>query len=125
MRTPRLWAKAKGINNSAVLTTDFLIGLAIRYGVDVIVFEYLDPKGKKRGSMKQRLHLWRLRYVQSMVADKMHSLDVRISRVNAWGTSRLAFNGSGQASRGRESQKTRGSWSVCEFLNGKVAEFIP
>ena len=45
---------------------------------------------------------------------------MRISRVNAWNTSRLAFDGSGHVVRGKESEKAGGSYSVCEFQNGKV-----
>ena len=45
---------------------------------------------------------------------------MRISRICAWGTSRLAFDGSGRVLRGRDSAKTNGSYSVCEFSTGKV-----
>ncbi|MBP0970042.1 MAG: transposase, partial [Oscillospiraceae bacterium] len=32
----------------------------------------------------------------------------------------LAFDGSGRVRRGRESEKTGGSYSMCEFATGKV-----
>lgn len=81
----------------------------------------LQPeKGRKRGSKKQRLHLWKARRVQSIVTDQAHRLGMCVSHVNAWNTSRLAFDGSGRVLRGRQSEKTGGSYSVCEFQNGKV-----
>ena len=118
-KTPRLWDRPKGINDRiAVLTANFIVDYAQSYNADVIVFEHLDLDGKKRGSKKQRLHLWLARYVQAMVADKAHRLGMRISHVCAWGTSRLAFDGSGVVLRGREAELK--SYSMCRFQNGKV-----
>ena len=116
---PRLWAAAKGINNHiAVETAQFIVSCAQLYDADVIVFEHLDTRGKKHGSKKQKLQLWRSQYVQKIVANKAHRLGIRISHVNAWGTSRLAFDGSGRVLRGKEADL--GSYSVCKFTNGKV-----
>lgn len=120
-KTPRLWAAAKGINDDiAVKTAHFIIDTAVLYSADVIVFEHLDVGRKKKGGKKQKLHLWKCRYVQSMVEDKAHRIGLRISHINAWNTSRLAYDGSGRVLRGRDSTKTNGSYSVCEFPNGKV-----
>ena len=117
----RLWSLAKGAaDDIAVKTASFIMDTAVLYNADVIVFEHLDFGGKKRGSRKMRLHLWKARYVQSMVTDKAHRLGMRVSRVNAWNTSRLAFDGSGRVKRGQESEKTAGCYSVCEFTTGKV-----
>ena len=118
---PNLWAKAKGINDQiARKTAQFIIDTAICYNVDVIVFEHLDTSGKKHGSKKQRLHHWRAKYVQQMVADKAHRLKMHISHICAWNTSRLAFDGSGRVKRGKESEKANGNYSLCEFSTGKV-----
>ena len=115
-KTPRLWARAKGINDDiAVKTANFIVDTAILWSADVIVFEHLETRGKKRGSKKQRLHHWKAQYVQSMVADKAHRLGMRISRVCAWGTSKLAYDGSGLVERGID-----GNYSVCRFQNGKI-----
>lgn len=120
-KTPRLWARANGINHRiAVRTAQFIIDVAVLYNADVIVFEHLNLNGRKHGSRKQRLHLWKSRHVQSIVADKAHRLGMRVSRVNAWNTSRLAYDGSGRVLRGRDSQKTGGAYSLCEFQSGKV-----
>lgn len=118
-KTPRLWAKAKGINQGiAVKTARFIMDMAVRYNADVIVFEQLDRSGKKRGSKKQKLHLWKSQTVQSMIENKAHRMGKRISRICAWGTSRLAFDGSGKILRGKEADI--GSYSLCRFPNGKV-----
>ena len=90
---------------------------AIKYDVDCIVMEYLDLAGKKRGSKKQRLHLWRAKYVQTMVTDKAHRNMIRTARVCAWNTSRLAFDGSGRVMRGKEADLP--SYSLCRFPTGK------
>ena len=120
-RMPRLWAKAKGINNRiAVLTAEFIVRTAVLYGCGVIVMEHLDIRGGKHGPKRQRLHHWRAMYVQAMVTQKAHREGIRMSTVCAWNTSRLAFDGSGRVLRGRESERTGGNYSLCEFRNGKV-----
>ena len=117
-KTPGLWKQAKGINDDiAVKTARFIVDTAIKYDVDCIVMEYLDFAGKKRGSKKQRLHLWRAKYVQSMVTDKAHRNTIRVARVCAWNTSRLAFDGSGRVMRGKEADLP--SYSLCRFPTGK------
>lgn len=118
-KTPRLWAKAKGINDDiAVKTARFIMDIAILYSADVIVFEHLDRSGKKCGLKKQRLHLWKSQYVQKMVTDKAHRLSMRVSHICAWGTSKLAFDGSGFVLRGRDADMK--SYSVCKFQSGKI-----
>ena len=117
-KTPGLWKQAKGINDDiAVKTARFIVDTAIKYDVDCIVMEYLDLAGKKRGSKKQRLHLWRAKYVQTMVTDKAHRNMIRTARVCAWNTSRLAFDGSGRVMRGKEADLP--SYSLCRFPTGK------
>ena len=118
-RMPGLWAKARGLSGDiAVKTANFIIDVAMKYNADVIVFEHLDTRGKKRGSHRQRLHHWRAQYVQAMVANKAHRLRMRVSTICAWGTSRLAYDGSGRVLRGPEAGLA--SYSVCRFPSGKV-----
>lgn len=118
-KTPRLWASAKGMNKRiAVETAQFVMNIATKYHADVIVFEHLELSGKKRGSKKQKLHMWRSRYVQKMVTDKAHQAGMRIRRICAWNTSRLAYDGSGLVMRGRKAGFK--SYSMCQFLSGKI-----
>ena len=113
-KMPRLWAKAKGVNlDIAHKTAQFIADVATLYSADVIVFEHLDTQGKKRGSKKQRLHHWRAHAVQRIVADKAHRVGVRIRRVCAWNTSKLAFDGSGEVERDER------NYSMCTFKTGK------
>ncbi len=114
--TPRLWAKVNGINDDiAVQTAFFIIETAIENKVDTIVMEKLDLQGRKKGGKKQKIHLWKARYVQRMVEDKAHRNGIRFSHVCAWNTSRLAFDGSGRVER-----NTYGNYSMCKFQSGKV-----
>ena len=118
-KMPRLWARVNGINDHiATKTAAFIMDVAVLYHADVIVFEHLDTSGKKSGSKKQKLHLWKSQYVQSMVTDKAHRLGMRVSRICAWGTSKFAFDGSGVTLRGKDANLS--SYSVCRFQNGKV-----
>lgn len=121
-KMPCLWAYAKGTNDRiAVMTAQFIINTAILYDVDTIVMEYLDFKGKKRGSKKQKLHLWRARYVQDMITDRAHRNHIHISRVCAWNTSRLAYDGTGRVERGRYmvNGQEKYNYSICTFKSGK------
>ena len=118
-KTPRLWAKSKGINHDiAVKTANYIMDVAILYNADVIVFEHLDRKGKVRGTKKQRLKLWRSQEVQAIVTNKAHRLGMRISRICAWGTSKFAYDGSGTVLRGKEGGFS--TYELCKFQNGKI-----
>ena len=108
------WEYAKRLNDElskkiAVAITKF----AAEYYVDVIVFEYLDMNGKKHGSKKQKLHMWRKNTIQDLVTHKAHGLGIRVSRVCAKYTSRLAYDGSGEVIR------DKGNHSLCTFQTGK------
>ena len=80
---------------------------------DVIVFEYLEMKGKVTGRKKQKLHLWRKRDIQKLCEHQAHRIGVRVSRVCAWNTSRLAYDGTGEVIRDSENH------SLCTFTTGK------
>lgn len=118
-KTPRLWARAKGINHDiATRTANYIMDVAVLYNADVIVFEHLDRNGKARGSKKQRLKLWRSQEVQSIVTNKAHRLGMRISRICAWGTSKFAYDGSGTILRGKDGGFN--TYELCKFQNGKI-----
>ena len=113
-KMPRLWARAKGVSlDIAHKTAQFIADVATLYSADVIVFEYLDIQGKKHGSKKQKLHHWQAQTVQRIVADKAHRDGIRIRRVCAWNTSKLAFDGSGEVERDEH------NYSMCIFKTGK------
>ena len=116
-KTPRLWAKVKGLTHDiSVKTANFIIEKATLYNADTIVFEHLNVKKKK--SHNQKIHLWKCQNVQKMVTHKAHKLSIRISHICARNTSKLAFDGSGFVVRGSEAGFR--SYSICRFQNGKV-----
>ena len=121
-KMPKLWASVNGMNTKLSRdTADFIIATAVLYNVDVIVMEHLDTDGKKRGSKKQRLHMWKKQAVQKQVELQAHRLGIRISHVCARNTSRLAYDGSGRVERGTYMSGTeeRYNYSICTFKTGK------
>ena len=117
--TDKLWRIAKFKNEElarkiAKAITDY----AIEQNVDVIVFEYLDTKGKKKGVKKERLHMWKKNSIQEKVEHKAHRQGIRVSHICAWNTSKLAYDGTGQVLRGKEAgYKTN---KICKFSSGKI-----
>jgi transposase len=121
-KTPHQWAAIKGINKDiSVKTAGWLVEQAILTDCDTIVFEHLDLGKKGSGSKKQRLALWKARTVQRIVTDKAHRSLIRISHINAWGTSRLAFDGSGRVERRNRAttDPMLKSYSICKLPSGK------
>ena len=77
------------------------------------VFEYLEMNGKISGSKRQKLQLWRKRDIQKRCEHQAHRKGMRISRICAWNTSRLAYDGSGIVLRDWRNH------SLCAFQTGK------
>ena len=113
-QTQGRWAYTKRLNTELGKKT---AGAIVRYAeenhADVIVFEYLEMQGKISGKKKQKLHLWRKRDIQKCCEHQAHRKGMRVSRICAWNTSRLAYDGSGTVTRDRENH------SLCTFQTGK------
>ena len=116
------WAYAKRLN---IELGRKIAGAVTKYAkenhADIIVFEYLETKGKISGKKKQKLHLWRKRDIQKRCEHQAHRNRMRISRICAWNTSRLAYDGTGTVIR------DPGNHSLCVFQTGtydKNREFI-
>ena len=108
------WAYAKRLNTElGRKIAGAVTGYAEENHADVIVFEYLEIKGKISGRKKQKLHLWRKRDIQKRCEHQAHRRGMRISRICARNTSRLAYDGSGTVVR------DPGNHSLCTFQNGK------
>ena len=108
------WDYVKRLNTEfSRHVSNAILSFATKYNVDVIVFEYLDMKGKKSGSKKQKLHMWRRNGIQSLVDHKAHRCGIRISHICAKNTSKLAYDGSGEANRDKKNH------SLCTFRTGK------
>ena len=114
---PTLWSRINNVNHViSVETARFISGVAEEFQVDAVVFEKLELSGRKRGTgRRQRLHLWKSRDVQGMVACKVHRMGIRVFHVNAWNTSCLAYDGTGKVERG-----VNHNYSICRFATGKV-----
>ena len=108
------WAYAKSLN---IELGRKIAGAITKYAkenrADIIVFEYLETKGKISGKKKQKLHLWRKRDIQKRCEHQVHRNGIRVSRICAWNTSRLAYDGTGTVARDPKNH------SLCVFQTGK------
>ena len=112
-----LWRSVAGISQDiADKTVKAILDFGNEYGVDVFVLEYLDFKGK---NIDKRAHFWRYKRIYKVLAQRAHQYGLRIARVNARYTSRLAFDGSGWSKRGREITPET-PYALMEFPNGKI-----
>ena len=76
-------------------------------------FRIPGDKRKDIREKKQKLHLWRKRDIQKRCEHQAHRNRMRISRICAWNTSRLAYDGTGTVIR------DPGNHSLCVFQTGK------
>ena len=108
------WAYVKRLN---IELDRKIAGAVTKYAkenhADIIVFEYLETKGKISGKKKQKLHLWRKQDIQKRCEHQAHRNGMRISRICAWNTSRLAYDGTGTVARDPKNH------SLCVFQTGK------
>ena len=110
-----MWRYVKALNDDiakkvAAAITEF----AVLYSADVIVFEHLSFTGKKHGGGKaQKLSMWKRNSIQDYVEHKAHRCGIRISHICAWGTSKLAFDGSGALERDETNR------ALATFASGK------
>ena len=109
--------KINSINENIVNhTANQIIKICLSYGVDVIVFENLRHKFKraKKRSFRARLHRWRKIAVYNKAYEMAHRNGIRVSTVNPNGTSKYAYDGSGEVERDND------NYSICKFVSGKT-----
>ena len=112
-----LWRKVAGISQDiADKTVKAILDFGNAHGVDVFVLEHLDFKGK---NIVKRAHFWRYKRIYKVLSHKAHQYGLRVARVNAQNTSRLAFDGSGWSKRGREVTPET-PYSLMQFVSGKI-----
>jgi len=110
----------KGFNiakDSAHQMTRELVEFARSHGATTMVFEHLKgwrPKGPCRG-LRRKFHTWLHRRIVEFTEWKWREHAGRMAFVVARGTSKYAFDGSGEVTR-----SVNGNYSVCRFKNGKV-----
>ena len=96
-------------------TSSKIVSICLSYGVDVIVFENLRHKFKRaKKSYRQRLHHWKKITIFNKTYEMAHRNGIRISTVNPCGTSKYAYDGSGEVVRDDK------NYSICQFQNGKI-----
>lgn len=110
-----LWRYAVNCNEQhSIKVATAIIEFAMLHHAHCIVFEHLNTDGKKHGSKKQKLAMWRKQYIQGLATHKAHQHGIRISRICAWGTSKLAYDNSGEVKRNKDNH------SICQFTTGKM-----
>ncbi|RHT20040.1 IS200/IS605 family element transposase accessory protein TnpB [Clostridium sp. AM33-3] len=111
----RRWTYAKRLNMElSRKIANAIVTYAGKYQADVLVFEYLEIKGVISGKKRQQLHMWRKRDIQNICEHQAHRHGMRLARVCAYNTSRLAYDGSGMVERSKKNH------SLCVFKNGKT-----
>ena len=112
-----LWRKVAGISQDiADKTAKAIFEFGNEHGVDAFVLEHLDFKGK---NTVKRAHFWRYKRIYKVLCHKAHQHGLRIARVNARNTSRLAFDGSGWSKRGREITPDT-PYVIMQFTTGQI-----
>ena len=112
-----LWRKVAGISQDiADKTARAILDFGNEHGVDAFVLEHLDFKGK---NAVKRAHFWRYKRIYKVLCHKAHQHGLRVARVNARNTSRLAFDGSGWSKRGFEIT-TETPYALMQFTTGKI-----
>ena len=115
---PRYWNRIKGLQKQMTNDTAHqIIEFATKYNVNTIVFEHLGqmriPKGTYEAKrLRFKLHCWRKIGIQNKVEEMAHYLGMGISRVLANGTSKYAYDGTGEVIRSDRKD-------LCEFSYGK------
>jgi IS605 OrfB family transposase len=96
---PKLWRRITGLNDEiARRVARQIVNFAAENDCHVVVLENLS-RMQATGSRRKKVHLWRKRTIARLVEAMAHELGMRFSLVNPKNTSKLAFDGSGEASR--------------------------
>ena len=116
-KNTKLWKRVSGISQDiADKTARAIFEFGYEHGVDVFVLEFLEFKGKHT---VKRAHFWRYKRIYAVLGMTAHRHGLRISRVSARNTSKLAFDGSGIVKRGSKVSKDT-PYSIVQFTSGKL-----
>jgi len=107
VKSPNVWRRINGLQNHIKIdTARKVVGFAYENDAHLIVFEHLgnmnlgNASGVKR--LKQKLHHWCQVGIQEKTKEMAHYRGIRMNRVNPAGTSKMAFDGSGEVKRSRK-----------------------
>jgi IS605 OrfB family transposase len=80
-----------------------IVSFALEHGAEALVFEHLQhfrpAAGKRRSTLRQRFHGWLHRKLFEKVSARAQEACLRVACVNARGTSKYAYDGSGEVRR--------------------------
>jgi IS605 OrfB family transposase len=118
VKAPNYWRVIKNIEKQIVQdTADRIVEFAVKHNADVIVFENLgrmkQPKdfyGAKK--LRFKLHFWAKQAIVRKTLQQAHFFGIRIAKVLAKGTSKYAFDGSGEVERNAKRD-------LCRFTTNK------
>ncbi len=113
-----IYRKAKNCNKEmANHLSGQIVAFASAHEVEVIVFEHLKqfrPKaGRKGSSLRQRFHGWLHRLLVDKTVERATEACLRTAFVNPQGTSKFAYDGSGEVKRDTNNR------ALATFQNGK------
>ena len=112
-----LYTRLRGLKeNFAKQLSRWIVNLAVQYHVYGIVLENLGSihkRGKKRGSLRSRVHHWAVCHIRDYITGMALREGIRVFRINPKGTSMYAYDGSGQVVRDAN------NYSLCTFASGK------
>lgn len=113
-------AYRKGANRNRQMANHLsgeIVAFAIAHDATIIVFERLKhfrPRaGQKRSSLRQRFHGWLHRKLVTKVEERAEEACIRTEFVHPAGTSKYAFDGSGEVKRNPKNR------ALVTFANGK------
>ena len=115
----RLWRTADNYNEAITIKTAVgIVRYAVSVSAEVIVFENLSNlRGKSHGTNKQKVGIWRKKDIQHRTEALAKRYGIRVSYICPYGTSQLAYNGSGKVNRGRDAGYSTNA--LCRFSDGK------
>jgi IS605 OrfB family transposase len=94
-----------------------IVAFAAAHEAEVIVFEHLKqfrPKAGRKGStLRQRFHGWLHRLLADKTVERAQEACIRTAFVNPHGTSKFAYDGSGEVKRDTNNR------ALATFSNGK------
>jgi hypothetical protein len=105
IKAPNYWRRINSLQKEITQSTaNKLVAFAQKYSATVIVFEHLGKLKPPKGfygarKLRFRLQFWAKQAVFQKTLEKAHTNGLRVARVLAAGTSKYAFDGSGEVVR--------------------------
>lgn len=119
IKAPNYWRRINALQKEITQSTaNSLVAFAQKYGATVIVFEHLGKLKPPKGfygarKLRFKLQFWAKQTVFRKTLEKAHANGLRVARVLAAGTSKYAFDGSGEVVRNAKK-------NLATFKTGKL-----